>query len=103
MTAPDPQSSNTGQNHIAKRAPSRHDDAIHRPAMLCMGSECMTLAIPATAIGPLGVPYVCVMAFLNSSIDCAADGKVANVMDVKVKVKMVAKFRSDLETDIKLP
>ena len=28
MTAPDPQSSNTGQNHIAKRAPSRHDDAL---------------------------------------------------------------------------
>ncbi|TBB57013.1 hypothetical protein ELH43_41475 [Rhizobium ruizarguesonis] len=27
MTAPDPQSSNIGQNHIAKRAPSRHDDA----------------------------------------------------------------------------
>jgi len=28
MTAPDPQSSNIGQNHIAKRAPSRHDDAL---------------------------------------------------------------------------
>ncbi len=27
MTAPDPHSSNTGQNHIAKRAPSRHVDA----------------------------------------------------------------------------
>jgi hypothetical protein len=25
MTAPDPQSSNVIQNHIAKRAPSRHD------------------------------------------------------------------------------
>ncbi len=28
MTAPDPHSSNTGQNHIAKRAPSRHVDVL---------------------------------------------------------------------------
>jgi len=30
MTAPDPQSSNIGKIHIAKRAPSRHDNTFQR-------------------------------------------------------------------------